>query len=69
MTVLFQRGIYLPQIDLWLDPEIRDPLMLQQILVPAPDDTVYAHPISRLVNDVKNDGPELTKERPAELLV
>src|SRR5437870_2496253 len=22
MTVLYQRGIYLPQIDLWLDPEV-----------------------------------------------
>jgi len=45
--------------DLWLDPKVDDPAMLQSLLLSAPDDLVLAYPISPLVNNVRNDGPEL----------
>jgi putative SOS response-associated peptidase YedK len=50
-------------VDRWLDPngDLDD---LQHLLVPAADDTVYAYPISRLVNDVKNDGREVVEAPP-----
>jgi putative SOS response-associated peptidase YedK len=51
-------------VDRWLDPGISDLDELQRLLVPASDDTVYAYPISRLVNDVKNDGPEVVEAPP-----
>ena len=46
-------------LDTWLDQSITDPARLQPLLATSPDDTVYAQRISSLVNDVKNDGPEL----------
>lgn len=43
----------------WLDPTIEDPAKLKDLLVPAQDSALEAYPISRLVNDVRNDGPQL----------
>lgn len=43
--------------DLWLDPEVDGPLLLENILRPAPDDLLEAHPVSRLVNSPANDEP------------
>jgi len=43
----------------WLDPATPDPGELQGLLVPAPDDGLEAYPVSRRVNDVRNDGPDL----------
>jgi putative SOS response-associated peptidase YedK len=51
-------------LDRWLDPTVDDIGELQQLLAPASDDTIYAHPVSRLVNDVKNDGPEILEAPP-----
>ncbi len=48
-------------VTLWLDQSIRDPTRLQQVLVSDPEDAVYAYPVGKLVNDVKNDGPELVE--------
>lgn len=45
--------------DLWLDPQVDDPALLQSLLAPAPDDLVLAYPVSPLVNNVRNDSPEL----------
>jgi putative SOS response-associated peptidase YedK len=39
----------------WLDPATADP---QALLAPLPDAELTAHPVSRFVNDPKNDGPE-----------
>jgi putative SOS response-associated peptidase YedK len=43
---------------LWLDPEA-DRSELQAILQPTDDVPLRIQPVSRLVNDVRNDGPEL----------
>lgn len=43
----------------WLDPTFTDIPALQALLRPAPDDLLNAYPVSRLVNDVRNDGPQL----------
>ena len=43
---------------LWLDPQA-DPASLRKLLVPYPDSTLSAHPVSRAVNFTQNDSPEL----------
>jgi putative SOS response-associated peptidase YedK len=44
----------------WLDP--RTPVeRLAGLLRPAPDDALVAHPVSLLVNDVRNDVPEVSR--------
>jgi putative SOS response-associated peptidase YedK len=43
----------------WLDTELADPGELQGLLVPAPDGSVELYPVHPLVNNVRNDGPEL----------
>jgi putative SOS response-associated peptidase YedK len=48
----------------WLDPEVRDLELLGELLVPAPDRLIAVHPVSTLVNDVRNDGPQLRDEAP-----
>lgn len=45
--------------DRWLDPALPDPGELQGLLVPAEDGSLEAYPVSRAVNDVRNDGPGL----------
>jgi putative SOS response-associated peptidase YedK len=45
--------------DRWLDPTIDDPAKLRDLLGPAADQPLEAYPISRLVNDVRNNGPQL----------
>jgi putative SOS response-associated peptidase YedK len=52
--------------DRWLDPTLRDPEDLQRLLVPADEAWLEAYPVSRLVNDVRNDGPELVEPLDAE---
>lgn len=41
--------------DLWLDPGVRDPDLLRQLLVPYPDESVRFYPVSTLVNSPRND--------------
>jgi putative SOS response-associated peptidase YedK len=53
--------------DEWMNPLERDPLPLERLLIPAPDDALIGSPASPLVNSVKNDGPELLAA-PANLL-
>ncbi|HEX5414823.1 MAG TPA: SOS response-associated peptidase [Chloroflexota bacterium] len=55
MPVILPENVW----DLWLDPGVDDPALLQSLLVPAPDDLVRAYPVSPLVNNVRNDSPEL----------
>lgn len=45
--------------DRWLDPDNDDTEGLRALLRPAPDDTLTHHPVSSLVNSVKNNLPEL----------
>jgi putative SOS response-associated peptidase YedK len=43
----------------WLDPEEQDPAALAGLLKPYPASQMEAYPISTLVNDPKNDLPEV----------
>jgi putative SOS response-associated peptidase YedK len=43
----------------WLDPEVTDPMQVERLLVPYPADEMEAVPVSRKVNNVRNDGPDL----------
>lgn len=54
----------------WLDPSLEDIAELQGLLVPAPDEGLEAYPVETLVNNVRNNGPELIVplgERPGAL--
>lgn len=50
--------------DQWLDPRLDDVDILQGLMAPPIALEVYA--ISKAVNDVKNNGPELLQPVPAE---
>jgi len=43
----------------WLDPRAADPGELHAMLVTAEDEPLDVYPVVRLVNNVRNDGPEL----------
>ena len=43
----------------WLDPTVSEPDALRRLLVPAAPGRLEAYPVSTLVNNVKNNGPEL----------
>ena len=43
----------------WLDPELEDPAELQGLLEPSDEVALRIWPVSALVNNVRNDGPEL----------
>ncbi|HKJ89238.1 MAG TPA: SOS response-associated peptidase, partial [Gammaproteobacteria bacterium] len=45
--------------DMWLDPGMKDPEALRQLLRPYPAQAMEAYPVSRKVNNPKNDEPEL----------
>jgi putative SOS response-associated peptidase YedK len=48
--------------DTWLDREIDDLELLGKLLVPAPPEVTALRPVSTEVNNVRNDGPQLTEE-------
>jgi putative SOS response-associated peptidase YedK len=45
-------------LDLWLSREVQEPSDLAPVLRPYPADAMRAFPVSELVNDPRNDGPE-----------
>lgn len=45
----------------WLDPTVSDPQVLRPLLVPAAPGRLEAYPVSTLVSNVKNNGPELVE--------
>lgn len=45
----------------WLDPAESDPAALESLLVPCPAEWLRAYPVSRLVNDVRNDESSLVR--------
>jgi putative SOS response-associated peptidase YedK len=51
--------------DAWLDPELQDPAALHSFLEPFPDAEMDAHPVSKYVNNARNEGPECSQ--PIEL--
>jgi putative SOS response-associated peptidase YedK len=50
--------------DLWLDPTVQEPELLQPILQPYNSDKLKAYPVSTLVNNPRNDTPECLKSIP-----
>jgi putative SOS response-associated peptidase YedK len=46
----------------WMNWREPDPLSLKRLLVPAPEDLLVVRPASPLVNNVKNEGPELLED-------
>jgi putative SOS response-associated peptidase YedK len=46
----------------WLDPTLDDPAELQGLFEPTDDIELRIWPVSQLVNNVRNDGPELFEE-------
>jgi putative SOS response-associated peptidase YedK len=46
---------------IWLDPAAADPADVLPLLTPCPDDWLTCHPVSRLVNSVRNDSPGLVE--------
>jgi putative SOS response-associated peptidase YedK len=46
---------------LWIDPDVGDPDLLQDLLRPAPDDMLELVPVSPLVNNASNEGAELLR--------
>lgn len=47
---------------LWLDPATTEVENLQSVLLPAPDESLQAIPVSTRVNSYKNDHPDLIEE-------
>ncbi len=46
----------------WLDLEVTDVAQVQRLLGPYPADEMQAVPVSRKVNNVRNDGPDLIEQ-------
>jgi putative SOS response-associated peptidase YedK len=55
MPVVLEPGAW----KLWLDPDLADVGELHGLLRPSPGDAIEIVPVRPLVNDVRNDGPEL----------
>lgn len=45
----------------WLDRSVNDPEVIERLLVPYPATEMALYPVSRLVNNVRNDAPELVE--------
>ncbi|MFN8591055.1 MAG: SOS response-associated peptidase [Thermomicrobiales bacterium] len=43
----------------WLSRDIQDPLQVERLLRPYPDDEMRIYPVSTLVNNTRHNGPEL----------
>jgi putative SOS response-associated peptidase YedK len=43
--------------DLWLDPQVQDPRLLEPLLRPYSSGELVAHPVSQMVNNPRNEGP------------
>ncbi len=55
--------------DAWLDPRVQDPDEIRALLAPVDVARFEVTPVSTLVNDVRNDGPELVAPLPHDSLV
>jgi putative SOS response-associated peptidase YedK len=54
--------------DAWLDRDVRDPDLATGLLQPIDPALIMEHPVSKLVNSVKNNGPELREKAELETL-
>jgi putative SOS response-associated peptidase YedK len=48
-------------VEAWLDPAVTDPGFLRELLDPLPEEGLEAYEVGRGVNNVRNDGPDLTE--------
>jgi putative SOS response-associated peptidase YedK len=48
---------------IWLDRRVTDPGKIQSLLKPFPDERLLAYLVSDMVNDTRNDGPDLSRPR------
>jgi len=64
MPVIFEPDAW----RIWIDPEIRDPGLLGDLLQPAPAGLLELRAVSPLVNNANNEGPELLEAPDADPL-
>jgi putative SOS response-associated peptidase YedK len=57
MPVILESNNY----DLWLDPTVEQPELLQTLLKPLAKDSLKTHPVSTLVNNPRHNSPECLK--------
>ncbi|NDL60047.1 SOS response-associated peptidase [Phytoactinopolyspora mesophila] len=48
----------------WLDPRINDPANIRDLMAPPPPGSLDVYPVSKAVNNVKNNGPQLIDPLP-----
>jgi len=48
-------------LEFWLDPAVTEAADVFTLLRPCADDWLTCHPVSSLVNSVRNDGPALVE--------
>jgi putative SOS response-associated peptidase YedK len=53
----------------WLDPQVRDQDAVRALIVPPPPGRFAALAVTKLVNSVRNDGPELLEPAPDDQLI
>ncbi|NMG11001.1 SOS response-associated peptidase [Brasilonema sp. UFV-L1] len=57
MPVILQEQDY----DVWLNPEVQTPQLLQHLLHPYPSEAMTAYPVSKIVNSPKHNIPDCIK--------
>jgi putative SOS response-associated peptidase YedK len=50
----------------WLDPRLDDADAVRQLMAPPPTGSLEIYPVSKQVNNVRNNGPELLEPLPVE---
>lgn len=55
--------IDVPQVVNWLNPRFSDHQLLKKLCVPYPDDRLEFYPVSKRINNVKNDDPILIQRQ------
>jgi putative SOS response-associated peptidase YedK len=46
-------------LDTWLDPKLTDPESVRELIASVPPPVLNPYPVSKAVNNVRNNGPEL----------
>jgi putative SOS response-associated peptidase YedK len=54
--------------DAWLDRDLQDPEVVTGLLQPIDPELIMEHPVSKQVNSVRNNGPELREKAESETL-
>ena len=57
MPVILESNNY----DLWLDPTVQQPELLQPLFIPSESNKLEAYPVTTLVNNPRHDSPECLK--------